>query len=213
MANEPATKRAVAFVDGQNLYHAVKRAFGYTYPNYDVSRLAAEVCTSRQWELREVRFYTGVPDARDNAAWAAFWSSKLAAMRGQGVVCYARALRYQTERVPLPDGSVQTRRVGHEKGIDIRIALDAIRLAIRREYDVALLFSQDQDLSEVADEVRDIAAEQDLWIRIASAFPVGTSKRYTIGVDRTDWLPFDQTTYDACIDPTDYRPRRGGGDP
>jgi uncharacterized LabA/DUF88 family protein len=39
---------------------------------------------------------------------------------------------------------------GEEKGVDVRIALDVIRLAHRAEYDVALLFSQDQDLSEVA---------------------------------------------------------------
>ena len=35
MPAEPAIKRAVIFVDGQNLYHAAREAFGYTYPNYD----------------------------------------------------------------------------------------------------------------------------------------------------------------------------------
>jgi len=29
MAAEPAVKRAVVFVDGQNLYHAARQAFGY----------------------------------------------------------------------------------------------------------------------------------------------------------------------------------------
>ena len=36
MATEPAMKRAIAFVDGQNLYHAAKASFGYNYPNYDI---------------------------------------------------------------------------------------------------------------------------------------------------------------------------------
>ncbi len=40
MRVEPATKRAVAFIDGQNLFHAAREAFGYTYPNYDVMALA-----------------------------------------------------------------------------------------------------------------------------------------------------------------------------
>lgn len=31
-------KRAVVFVDGQNLFHSAKNCFGYTYPNYDRSR-------------------------------------------------------------------------------------------------------------------------------------------------------------------------------
>ena len=39
MASEPAIKRAVAFVDGQNLFYAAKIAFGYSFPNYDVRAL------------------------------------------------------------------------------------------------------------------------------------------------------------------------------
>src|SRR6185312_14044746 len=31
---EPAIKRAVAFIDGQNLFHHARQAFGYHYPNY-----------------------------------------------------------------------------------------------------------------------------------------------------------------------------------
>jgi hypothetical protein len=33
---EPAAKRVVAFIDGQNLYRRVKDCFGYHFPNYDV---------------------------------------------------------------------------------------------------------------------------------------------------------------------------------
>ena len=41
MSGEPLIKRAVAFVDGQNLFRAARAAFGYTYPSYDVTALAA----------------------------------------------------------------------------------------------------------------------------------------------------------------------------
>jgi hypothetical protein len=47
---EPSTpdlKRAIAFFDGQNLYHGAKEAFGYTYPNYDAALLAQTVCDSQ----------------------------------------------------------------------------------------------------------------------------------------------------------------------
>jgi len=44
MADEPATKRAVVFFDGQNLYHGAREAFGYTYPNFDPVELAKAVC-------------------------------------------------------------------------------------------------------------------------------------------------------------------------
>jgi hypothetical protein len=70
MPTEPAVKRTIAFVDGQNLFHAAKEAFGYEHP----------------------------------------------------------------------------------KGIDVRLALDILGLGHRNSYDVALVFGQDQDLSEVADD-------------------------------------------------------------
>ncbi len=59
MPREPATKRVVAFVDGQNLFHAVREAFGYTYPNYDVLGLCGSICKRRDWKLTQARFYTG----------------------------------------------------------------------------------------------------------------------------------------------------------
>jgi hypothetical protein len=63
---EPTIKRAVVFIDGQNLFHAVRESFGYTYPNYDVFALADTVCKAKGWTLAEARFYTGIPDPIDN---------------------------------------------------------------------------------------------------------------------------------------------------
>jgi len=40
---EPPVKRAIVFVDGQNLFHAAREAFGYAYLNYDVSALAKQI--------------------------------------------------------------------------------------------------------------------------------------------------------------------------
>jgi len=37
-------KRVIAFVDGQNLYHALKKTFNYHYPNYDIKKLANKIC-------------------------------------------------------------------------------------------------------------------------------------------------------------------------
>lgn len=85
-------------------------------------------------------------------------------MGRQGVMVFTRRLQYLNRSVTLPDGTRQTIRLGEEKGIDVRIALDMLRLAHRRSYDVAVLFSQDQDLSEVAKEIRLVAREQKRWI-------------------------------------------------
>ena len=205
MPPEPASKRAVAFVDGQNLFHAAREAFGYAFPNYDIRALAEAVCTAQHWSLTQVRFYTGIPDAADDPLRNNFWSAKLAVMGRQGVHLFSRSLRYRNRAVRLPDGTTHTFLAGEEKGIDVRIALDVISLAHRREYDVAVIFSQDQDLSEVAEEIRAIAKEQVRWIKIACAFPFSPTTRNRRGINKTDWIQIDRATYDACLDRRDYR--------
>jgi uncharacterized LabA/DUF88 family protein len=204
---EPPSKRVVAFVDAQNLFHAAKEAFGYRYPNFDPLKLAGRVCESQAWRLEQTRLYTGVPAAADNPFWNHFWTAKLAQMGREGVVTYARALRYRNQTVRLPDNREHTILVGQEKGVDIRLALDVVRLAHRRSCDVALVFSQDQDLSEVADEIRLIAREQRRWIKIASAYPSSPTSRNSRGINGTDWIRIDRATYESCVDSRDYRPK------
>ena len=77
----------------------------------------------------------------------------------------------------LPDGTVWSALVAQEKGIDIRIALDVIRMARQDEFDVAVVFSQDQDFSELSDEIRSLSKEQGRWIKIVSAFPTSPTSR------------------------------------
>ncbi|MCE0522169.1 MAG: hypothetical protein LV480_04590 [Methylacidiphilales bacterium] len=72
MPVEPALKRTIAFIDGQNLYRSAKEAFGYFYPNYDVAKLAGAVCLLQGWQLTKICFYTGIPDVTDNARWNEF---------------------------------------------------------------------------------------------------------------------------------------------
>ncbi|MGH7151204.1 MAG: NYN domain-containing protein [Planctomycetota bacterium] len=210
MGGGSGARRAVAFVDGQNLYHAAREEFGYTYPNYDPLALARAVCKRQGWRLEEVRFYTGVPSPRDDPVWCAFWSAKLPVMGRQGVKVFTRPLRRRLAKIRLPGGAAHTLQTREEKGIDVRIAIDVIR--IERAYEVALLFSQDQDLSEVAREIRAIAREQGRWIKIACAYPRGEGSRKRPGIDLTDWIPIDRATYDACIDRRDYRPKGPGGE-
>lgn len=208
MPTEPPVKRAVAFIDGQNLFYAAKDAFGHRYPNYDVVALAQAICGRQSWALTRTCFYSGIPSATDNAFWHHFWNAKLSAMGRQGVHVFSRPLRYRVQSIQVPGGGTQSITVGQEKGIDIRIALDVVSSIRRQACDVAVVFSQDQDLSEVAEEVRQIAREQGRWIKIACAFPDDVGRRNRRGIEKTDWLPIDRATYDACRDLADYRPPR-----
>ena len=204
---EPPVKRVIGFVDGQNLFCAAKHAFGYSYPNFDPRVLTEVVAAAHGWTAVGTRFYTGVPDPGDNPFWNHFWTAKLAVMGTQGIVSYTRPLRYRNQTITLPDGSSTTVLVGQEKGIDVRIALDIVRLARSGAYDVALVFSQDQDLSEMADEIRAIAREHERWIKIASAFPSSPTSTNRRGINSTDWIRLDRANYDLALDPRDYRPK------
>lgn len=208
MPAEPVVKRTITFIDGQNLFYAVKKAFGYTYPNYDPKALAECIAAPRGWTLTKIFFYTGIPDPDDDPFWNHFWTAKLAVMGTRGVETFSRTLRYRNQSVQLPDGTTSTVLVGQEKGIDVRIALDVVRLARENRYDVALIFSQDQDLSEVADEVRAISIQQARWIKVACAFPVSPTAENRRGINGTEWIRIDRVTYDACLDLNDYRPKR-----
>jgi uncharacterized LabA/DUF88 family protein len=203
----PNPIRAVSFVDGQNLFHSAKAAFGYRFPNYDVIALSKAICTSKGWHLDQTRFYTGVPDKADNAFWNHFWVAKGAQMGREGVHVFTRPLRYRNKEIKLPDGTTHTFLDGDEKGIDLRLALDVIRLAHQKTFDVALLFCRDQDLSELADEVKVISKEQARWIKVASAYPSSPAVKHFRGIDHTDWCQIDRATYDACIDKRDYCPK------
>ena len=205
MPAEPQIKRAFAFFDGQNLFHAARHAFGHRHPNFDPPCLAAEICKARGWRLDRVHFHTGVPKRKDRPEWHDFWMRKLAATGRRGVAVRWRPLQMRSERVTLASGESIQVRVAQEKGIDVRIAVDVVRFAIEGCYDVGLIFSQDQDLGEVAADIRAIAASQNRWIKLASAYPEPPPGSRGRGIDRTDWIPFAKTLYDRCLDPIDHR--------
>ena len=188
-------QRVIAFVDGQNLFNAAKKAFGYHFPNYDPLKLAKLVCEQQggQWELIRLYFYTGMPSKVKDEPRNRFWETKLAAMgRDKMVSTFSRPLFYKGD-------------VGREKGIDVRLVIDAVRFAHENLYDVALIFSQDQDFSELAVEIKRIAATQERWIKVVSAYPVSPQSDNKIGIDKTDWFKIDKTLYDQAIDPYNHR--------
>jgi len=206
MPAEPSVKYAVAFFDGQNLFHHAKAAFGHHHPNYDPLLLAEAVCAERGWTSTLVRFYTGVPDQARDRRWHGYWTRRLTAMGRAGIVVTSRTLRYVRETVALDDGSSKEVEVPREKGIDLRLGLDVVRYARGGQLDVALIFSQDQDLAELVPEIRAISESTGRWLKIASGFPDSATATASRGIDKTDWIRIDRELYDSCLDHRDYRP-------
>ncbi|MBQ0054740.1 MAG: NYN domain-containing protein [Synergistaceae bacterium] len=187
---EPKLKRVVTFFDIQNFYLTSKNAWGCSYPDFDPVALSI-LTTSKHadWKLTGIKLYTGIHSIEKNERWHKFWTNKLNFHKEKDsrVSFYTTLLHYSGG-------------CAHEKGIDIRIALDLVRMARTNDYDIALLFSSDSDFCEVAGEIRAIAKEKDRWIKIVSVFPDALKR----GIDKTDWLPLSKDEYDKCTDTNNY---------
>lgn len=147
--------RVAVFFDWQNCYHLARLAFHH---DSDPTRLGnfrpkamAELLADKgpaSIPRREVTFvgvYVGAPDPRKDAKGAAAQSRRVAswsAEPGPPLVAKTRGLRYPPGR-PLSDAE--------EKGIDVQLAIDAMVMAVRDEYDVAILASADTDLLPVVE--------------------------------------------------------------
>ena len=206
MCKEPDVKRTVAFFDGQNLFHHRREAFGYDYPSYAPRPSRHRYAKPRDSTLVRFIFIRASP-AKLMIHLEELLGRKVAGNVVRRHQDFSRSLRYRKKKVKIRDGIERSTVVGEEKGIDVRIALDVIRMVRKNELDVVLLFSQDQDFSEVADEVKTMAREQNRWIKFASAFPVSRSASNLRGVNNTEWIEIDRATYDACLDARDYRPK------
>ena len=193
--------RIIVFIDGQNLYHLAKDAWGsgassqYSWPSYDVEKLAhALVNATSGRTLSEIRFYTGVPNPRmgiKQAFWHDFWSSKTRLLLNQGTYVYR--------------GRVNVG--GQEKGVDVSLAIDLIQATYESRYEAAIIVSQDSDFGPAVRLAKQIAKGQGRMLAFESRYPVGPGSRSRRGVPGTTWRPIDKETYDACHDPRDYRPK------
>lgn len=86
--------------------------------------------------MTQVRIYTGVPTPHKDPIGNASTQRRIAswvAERPEIVQVFPRPLRYPPPR-------------GREKGVDVELAIDLVRLAMDDEFDVAVLASTDSDL-------------------------------------------------------------------
>ena len=193
--------RTLVLIDGQNLYHLARKAWAsgpkspYARPSYDVKKLAhALVSRIPGRTLTEIRFYTGVPDPAigpSQLLWHGFWSNKIRYLKSQGIYVYR--------------GRVNA---GGEKGVDVSLALDLVRATYDRQYEAAIIVSQDSDFGPAVRLGKEVAKAQARWLTFESYFPVGPGSLSKRGVPGTTWVPIDQATYDGCHDPKDYRQKR-----
>lgn len=193
---------AAIFIDGSNLYHAAKEAFGFV--KHDVAALAREICQKKGWDCGAINFYSGVPTKEHDPVGFDRWDKRIAVMKQQNINVVTRPLTYRTKKVFGPNGEENVSLHTGEKGIDVRLALDMVRAAYEKTADVFIVFSQDQDLSEACMEVKRIKEDQKQSVRICSAFPVSEKSHNNRGIRDVERITIDLETYNKCLDGRAY---------
>ncbi len=200
---KPTPLRTVVFIDGENLRKTCYRLFdwGWCHP----LRVATELVNAKTDRvLVQSRLYTGVPDPNVEQVRAGRMTRRLNAYEADGVHVVRRTLKYSSAwqvisppttsaaAVVVPSASasqttsvgggsaVQAKQVlvGREKGIDTRLALDLIRLALDNVYDLAIVVSGDSDMDEAVREVFDLRPFLGRWISVENGAPRAAGKKY-----------------------------------
>jgi len=141
-----AENRVMVFIDGSNLYRGVKDGLK-TNKLIDIEKLAKKLVDGRT--LERIYFYTTPTPSSDPLAMQANqkfldrlgWIDNLQVRKG-------RIMPRTHEFTCNKCNEKQIYKTYVQKGVDTRIVVDTVTLAVNDSYNVAGLVSGDSDLSE-----------------------------------------------------------------
>jgi len=173
-------KKAIIFVDANNWYHNVKR-YLLKPGDIDIKKLAEFLCKVKKYELKEIRWYASVPSIVDGEAMYYRHMSFLSHLEKEGIKVITRKLqRLSSKEIiekkkqiienldlcekckPLVESVfldlVELKK--KEKGIDVWIAIDMIRLSIiENKCEVCILISGDADFTPALELIKNSGKE------------------------------------------------------
>ena len=142
-------KRAFVFIDGGNFYFKLKELTSKLSGKYSLTdfnfRQFAEWLVKPN-ELSEIRYYLGaIKRERNNPKSEQLYADQqklIGKLQQQNIVItLGQVIRH-------PD------KTHHEKGVDVRLAVEMIKFARENKYDIAYLVSSDTDLVAAVEEVQ-----------------------------------------------------------
>lgn len=194
--------RLSLFIDGQNAYRRARAVF---FPNtqsgtdgqfrpMDLGRLVAGrggphgvPCI-----LSDVRIYSGRPDAKQDPHTYAAHRRQARRWASDGATVITRSLRYPQGWPAVP---------AQEKGVDVALAVDFVKLAIEGDYDVGVMMSTDNDLLPALEVVRNHDPVR-IHIAVTAWSTLGHHQRLRLPGLWCHWL--DRADYNAVADRTRY---------
>lgn len=206
--SDMAADRVVVFIDAQNVYKRARSAFGRRATDGKIEEVSAfgqihpvqlgELICSRPppgftRRLQQVRVYTGRPDSTKDPRGYGANLAQCSAWEKDGVAVTWRTLRYPRDWPNLKP---------EEKGVDVALAIDVVRLAIEGEYDIGIVCSSDTDLRPALEYVHN---KFNAIPRVEVMCWTGGKRLSIPGVNL--WCHMlNRADFDAVSDPTDYRP-------
>lgn len=165
----PMPERAAVFLDYQNCWAAIREAMVGVRTGtprsgqFDPLALASLLLTrkTQAHSLVGVWTYRGRPDPRRDPRGHTANLRQSQAWAAGGVHVRTRALQYPRD----PDARPR------EKGIDVWLAVDMVRMALTDQFDVAILGTGDTDLQPAVEAVLDAGKRVEVigWGRVKSA--------------------------------------------
>lgn len=137
-------KKILVQFDGSNFYNKIKKASSDVHlTNYDYAGLAKELT---QEKSPQIIYYVGeikkYPGNKKSQTLYASQQSLFLHLRKQNI-------QVKLGYLLMSDGKF------HEKGVDVQIAVDIVRGAIKNEYDICYLISSDTDLLPAIQTAKD----------------------------------------------------------
>ena len=144
--------RCLIFIDGSNFYYGVKKLINddsISLLHFDYKKFGSFLCKNDE-NCVEMRYYIG--------AVKRYSDSKSESMYANQQRLTALLQRYN---IPVIFGTIirHPDKTFHEKGVDVRIAVEMIRLARLDKYDKAILISSDTDLVPAIEEVHSLGKQ------------------------------------------------------
>jgi uncharacterized LabA/DUF88 family protein len=171
--------KAIVFIDGNNFYFRLKDLESqidgkHSLLEFDFSEFAKWLATKDKNELVEARYYIGALKRQRNNEQSEKMYADQQKLLG----------KLQQQKIPVILGQLiqHPDKTFHEKGVDVRLAVEMIRLAREDRYDVAYLVSSDTDLVAAVEEVQSFGKKIQY---------IGTAKSQSFGLAKA--------AGDACL--------------
>ena len=162
--------RAIVFIDGNNFYFRLRDLLSQIEGKFSLLEFDYEGFGKwlvKPHELVRIHYYVGALKRQNR-------NEKSERMYADQQKLFAKLQRQKIvitlgQLIQHPDKSF------HEKGVDVRLAVEMIRFARENQYDIAYLLSSDTDLVAAIEEVRSLGKKVQ-YVGVAKGQSFGLTK-------------------------------------